>query len=79
MIPPAGLLLPPALEAAKHSDLVIAMLGLSPNLEGEEMPIKLPGFAGGDRTTIDLPAAQEQLVEQLAATGKPLIVVLLNG
>ena len=77
--PPAGALLPPALEAAKHADLVIAMLGLSPNLEGEEMPVKLPGFNGGDRTDINLPASQEQLLEQLVATGKPTIVVLLNG
>ena len=77
--PPAGSLLPAALEAAKKADLVVAMLGLSPNLEGEEMPVKLPGFSGGDRTDIDLPAAQEQLLEQLAATGKPLVVVLLNG
>ncbi len=77
--PPAGALMPAALEAAKRSDLVVAMLGLSPNLEGEEMPVKLPGFIGGDRTDINLPASQEQLLEQLAATGKPVVVVLLNG
>ena len=77
--PPAGLLLPPAVEAARHADLVIAMLGLSPNLEGEEMPVKLTGFVGGDRTNIALPASQEQLLEQITATGKPTIVVLLNG
>jgi beta-glucosidase len=77
--PPADALLPGALEAAKKADLVVAMLGLSPNLEGEEMPVKLEGFAGGDRTKIDLPASQEKLLEQLSATGKPLVVVLLNG
>ena len=77
--PPAGVLLPGALEAVKKSDLAVMMLGLSPNLEGEEMPIKLPGFVGGDRSDIHLPASQEQLLEQVAATGKPMIVVLLNG
>ncbi len=77
--PAPGLLLPGALDAAKHADLVVMMLGLSPNLEGEEMPVKLPGFVGGDRTDINLPAAQEQLLEQVAATGKPTVVVLLNG
>jgi beta-glucosidase len=77
--PPVDALLPGALKAAKDADLVVAMLGLSPNLEGEEMPVKLPGFAGGDRTDIELPAAQKKLLEQIAATGKPLVVVLLNG
>ena len=55
------------------------MVGLSPELEGEEMPIKVDGFDGGDRTDIALPASQEKLLEALAATGKPLVVVLLNG
>jgi len=77
--PKPELLLPEALTAAKQSDAVIAMLGLSPDLEGEEMPVKLAGFAGGDRTSINLPASQQALLEQLIATGKPLIVVLLNG
>ena len=77
--PPADVLLPSALKAAKNADLVIAMLGLSPNLEGEEMPVKLRGFAGGDRTEISLPASQEKLLTELSGTGKPLIVVLLNG
>ena len=58
---------------------MIAMLGLSPNLEGEEMPVKLKGFVGGDRTEISLPASQEKLLQELSATGKPLVVVLLNG
>jgi beta-glucosidase len=77
--PPKDSLLAPAVATAKASDLVIAMLGLSPNLEGEEMPIKLQGFAGGDRTSIDLPQSQQDLLAALAATGKPLVVVLLNG
>ncbi len=76
---PAAILRDQAVEAAKQSDVVIAFVGLSPSLEGEEMPVKLEGFSGGDRTAIDLPAVQEQLLEALAATGKPLVVVLQNG
>jgi len=77
--PTPATLLPEALEAANKSDLVVAMLGLSPDLEGEEMPVKLPGFVGGDRTDISLPASQQALLQGLIATGKPTIVVLLNG
>jgi beta-glucosidase len=64
---------------AKESDVVIAFVGLSPQLEGEEMRIKIDGFDGGDRTSIDLPAPQQKLLEAVAATGKPLIVVLQSG
>jgi len=68
-----------AMEIIRKSDVVIAFVGLSPNLEGEEMPIHIPGFSGGDRTEITLPAAQQQLLEAAKATGKPLVVVLMNG
>ena len=68
-----------AVARAQESDVVVAFVGLSPQLEGEEMPIKLPGFSGGDRTSLDLPASQEKLLEALAAIGKPLIVVLQSG
>ncbi|HTP86058.1 MAG TPA: glycoside hydrolase family 3 C-terminal domain-containing protein [Bryobacteraceae bacterium] len=76
---PAAALLNEAVAAAKQSDVVIAFVGLSPALEGEEMPVKLEGFSGGDRTSIDLPASQEELLKAVAATGKPLVVVLQNG
>ena len=76
---PAEALREQAVEAAKQSDVTIAFVGLSPSLEGEEMPVKLAGFSGGDRTSIDLPATQEDLLRALAATGKPLVVVLQNG
>jgi beta-glucosidase len=76
---PAATLRDQAVEAAKKSEVTIAFVGLSPALEGEEMPVRLAGFSGGDRTSIDLPAAQEDLLKALAATGKPLIVVLQNG
>ena len=78
-VPPPGLLQKQALDAVRDSDLVIAMVGLSPELEGEEMTIQVPGFAGGDRTDIVLPKSQLQMLEQAKATGKPLVVVLLNG
>ena len=77
--PKAADLLPEALGIAKQADLVVAMLGLSPDLEGEQMPVKLTGFAGGDRTDINLPASQVALLNGLIATGKPLVVVMLNG
>jgi beta-glucosidase len=77
--PPASVLLQRAVDAAKGADLVVAMVGLSPQLEGEEMPIHVEGFSGGDRTDIKLPAPQQQMLEQVAAAGKPLVVVLLNG
>lgn len=78
-LPPAGALQTEAVAAAEQADLVVAMVGLSPNLEGEEMPIKVEGFAGGDRTDIKLPASQQHMLEAVAATGKPIVVVLLNG
>src|SRR5215471_1835588 len=76
---PAEVLREEAFEAAKQSDVTIAFVGLSPSLEGEEMPVELAGFKGGDRTSIDLPAAQEDLLKAVAATGRPLVVVLQNG
>jgi beta-glucosidase len=68
-----------AVNAAKQADVVLAFVGLSPDLEGEQMPVHVEGFDGGDRTSIELPAVQQQLLEAVAATGKPLVVVLMNG
>ena len=70
---------PEAISAAKNADVVIAIVGITSQLEGEEMPVSEPGFLGGDRTSIDLPQPEEDLVEAVAATGKPLVVVLMNG
>jgi beta-glucosidase len=78
-IPPTNSMLGEAMQAAKNSDAIVAFVGLSPNLEGEEMNVHVDGFDGGDRTSIELPAAQERLLEALGATGKPLIVVLTTG
>jgi len=70
---------PAAVAAAKNADVVIAVVGITSELEGEEMPVDEPGFLGGDRTSINLPEPEEALVEAVAATGKPLVVVLMNG
>jgi beta-glucosidase len=77
--PPAAALREQAVAAASKADVIVAFLGLSPEIEGEEMPVHLPGFDGGDRSTIELPLVQQQLVLALAALGKPLVIVLMNG
>ena len=61
------------------ADVVVAVVGLTSDLEGEEMPLKIDGFSGGDKTSLDLPADQIQLLEQARALGKPLVVVTMNG
>jgi beta-glucosidase len=68
-----------AFEIAKQSDVIIMCMGLTARLEGEEMDIKIDGFTGGDRTTLDLPKVQEELIKQIYALGKPVVLVLLNG
>ena len=70
---------PDAIAAAKAADVVVAVVGITSELEGEEMQVDEPGFKGGDRTSLDLPKPEEDLLEALAATGKPLVVVLTNG
>ena len=68
-----------SMNAAKQADLIIMVMGLSARIEGEEMKVHAEGFSGGDRTSLDLPAPQEQLLERLYATGRPIVLVLLNG
>ena len=70
---------PEALAAAKEADVVVAVVGLTSELEGEEMPVSEEGFKGGDRVTLDLPKPEQDLLESVASTGKPLVVVLMNG
>jgi len=68
-----------ALDAARASDVVVFVGGLTGDVEGEEMRVSYPGFAGGDRTDLRLPASQQKLLEALQATGKPVILVLTAG
>jgi beta-glucosidase len=77
--PPEQDLMGEALRVAEESDAVVMVLGLSPRLEGEEMRVEVPGFAGGDRVEIGLPAVQRELLEAVLETGKPVVLVLLNG
>jgi beta-glucosidase len=76
---PSDLLEADAVNAARQADAVVMFLGLTARLEGEEMPIQIEGFKGGDRTRIDLPAPQQRLLERITAIGKPTVLVLLNG
>ena len=71
--------IPDAVALAKDADAVVAVVGITSQLEGEEMKVDVPGFKGGDRTSLDLPREEEDLLEALKTTGKPLIVVLMNG
>lgn len=66
-------------KAAEDADVLVAVVGLTSDLEAEESPIEIPGFKGGDKTTLDIPADQQALLEQAKATGKPLVVVAMNG
>ena len=68
-----------ALEVAKKANIIIMCMGITPRLEGEEMKVNVDGFKGGDRTSLDLPALQEDLIKAIYALGKPVILVLLNG
>ncbi|MBK6979204.1 MAG: glycoside hydrolase family 3 C-terminal domain-containing protein [Cytophagaceae bacterium] len=66
-------------DRVKDADAIIFVGGISPALEGEEMPVNLPGFNGGDRTSIMLPNVQTELMKSLKNTGKPLVFVMMSG
>ena len=68
-----------ALEAAEKSNVVVFVGGLDAMLEGEEQVVPYPGFRGGDRTDLGLPAVQQKLLEKLIETGKPVVLVLCSG
>jgi beta-glucosidase len=76
---PAEELKKKALETAGKADIIIMCMGITPRLEGEEMRVEVDGFRGGDRTRIDLPDVQQQLIKEIHALGKPVVLVLLNG
>ena len=60
-------------------DVVIFAGGISPRLEGEEMPVEVPGFDLGDRTSLELPAVQRELLKQLHDAGKQVVLVNFSG
>ncbi len=79
-VPPASVALAEAEALAKDADVAIVCVGLSSELEGEELRgVNIPGFLGGDRTSLDLPEPQESLVKAAIGTGKPVVVVLASG
>jgi len=63
----------------KGTDVVVFAGGLSTVLEGEEMPVNYPGFKGGDRTNIELPAVQRNCLKALKQAGKKVIFVNCSG
>ncbi len=68
-----------SVERVKDADIVVFASGISPSLEGEEMGVNLPGFKKGDRTDIELPAVQRELIEALYRAGKKIILVNCSG
>ena len=68
-----------AVETAKTADVIVFVGGISAQLEGEEMRVDYEGFSGGDRLGIELPPIQRRLLEQLHATGKPIVLVNMSG
>ena len=67
------------LERTKDADAIVFVGGISPQLEGEEMQVNFPGFTGGDRTSILLPAVQTAMMKKLQSTGKPVVFVMMTG
>ena len=79
-IPPTDAALAEAEAVVRDADVAVVCVGLSSDLEGEEMRgLSIPGFRGGDRTALELPEPQEALIKAAVATGKPVIVVLTSG
>lgn len=67
------------LDSVKDADVIVFVGGISPDLEGEEMPVRVEGFSGGDRTSIALPKAQTEFMKLLQTTGKPVVFVMMTG
>lgn len=68
-----------AVEKVKDADVILFAGGISPSLEGEEMQVDLQGFRGGDRTDIELPAVQRELLKALKKAGKKIIFINYSG
>jgi beta-glucosidase len=67
------------LNKVKDADVVVFAGGISARLEGEEMPVNLPGFSSGDRTDIELPAVQRDCIAALKKAGKKVVFVNCSG
>ncbi len=78
-LPPVPDALDRAVAAAREADVVVAVVGITSELESEESALDVPGFKGGDRTSLDLPKQEEGLLEAVKKAGKPLVVVLMSG
>ncbi|MFS1701892.1 glycoside hydrolase family 3 C-terminal domain-containing protein [Alteromonas sp. AMM-1] len=72
-------LLADAKQAAEQADVIVMAVGISPRIEGEEMPVKLEGFDYGDRSSIALPAEQQALIKAMHKLGKPVVLVNFSG
>ncbi|PPU67213.1 glucan 1,4-alpha-glucosidase [Xanthomonas pisi] len=68
-----------AVDAARNAEVVVFVGGLTGDVEGEEMDVNYPGFAGGDRTDTRLPKPQRELLQAVQATGTPVVMVLTTG
>ncbi len=68
-----------AVAAARAADVVVAVVGITSDLEGEESGVQQEGFKGGDRTSLDLPREEQRLLEAVKGAGKPLVVVAMSG
>jgi len=77
--PDAGRLREDALQKAREADAVVLVMGITPSVEGEQLQVEVEGFNGGDRTEISLPASQEELIRDVQALGKPVVLILLGG
>lgn len=66
-------------DRVKDADVILFVGGISPRLEGEEMPVDAEGFRKGDRTNIEIPKVQREMVQALKATGKPVVCVVCTG
>jgi len=68
-----------ALAAAADAEVIFLAMGISTEIEGEELGVELTGFAGGDRTKIELPGVQQDLIRKIKKLNKPIILVLMGG
>lgn len=68
-----------ALAVAAKAEVIVFVGGISPRLEGEDLKVKVPGFFGGDKTDLNLPTVQTDLLKELKKLNKPIVLVLLNG